>query len=62
MLIAPKTLAVRPRPRVIIMKKLRTTAKVRKNVAKKRLKRKLRSKAKQAHRRGTGYKDLEDED
>ena len=44
------------------MKKLRTTAKVRKNIAKKRLKRKLRSKAKQAHRRGTGYKDLEDED
>ena len=42
------------------MKKLRTPRKVRKNVAAKRAKRALRSKAKQAHRRGTGFKDLEE--
>ncbi|MEQ9364801.1 MAG: hypothetical protein RIF32_11180 [Leptospirales bacterium] len=42
------------------MKKLRTSRKVRKNVAAKRTKRALRSKAKQAHRRGTGFKDMED--
>lgn len=42
------------------MKKLRTSRKVRKNIAAKRAKRALRSKAKQAHRRGTGFRDLEE--
>ena len=39
------------------MKKLRTSRKVRINVAAKRTRRRLRSKAKQAHRLGTGYKE-----
>ena len=43
------------------MKKLRTPRKVRKNIAAKRAKRALRSEAKQAHRRGTGFRDLEDQ-
>ncbi|MEQ8353732.1 MAG: hypothetical protein RH862_19805 [Leptospiraceae bacterium] len=42
------------------MKKLKTRLSVRKRLQKKREARALRSKAKQAHRRGTGYKDLED--
>lgn len=42
------------------MKKLRKPRKVRINAAKKRAKRALRSKAKQAHRRGTGFQDLQD--
>lgn len=51
------------------MKKLRTPSKksrrkslrqVRKNLAAKKHKRALRSKAKQAHRRGTGFKDLDE--
>ncbi len=42
------------------MKKVRTTRKVRINIAKKRHARILRSKAKQAHRRGTGYKEMEE--
>ena len=39
------------------MKKLRTTRKVRINITKKRVKRTLRSKAKKAHLRSTGYKE-----
>jgi len=42
------------------MKKLRTTRKVRMNVARKRTERALRSKAKRAHRNSTGFKDLEE--
>jgi hypothetical protein len=42
------------------MKKVRTTRKVRINIAKKRHARILRSKAKAAHRRGTGYKEMEE--
>lgn len=42
------------------MKKLRKPRKVRMSVAAKRHKRTLRSKAKKAHRMGTGYKDLDD--
>ena len=43
------------------MKKLKKhKRKVRINVAKKRALRALRSKAKQAHRNGTGFKDLEE--
>gem|GEM_PF-1599719 len=42
------------------VKKLKTRLSVRKRLQKKREARALRSKAKQAHRRGTGYKDLED--
>ncbi len=42
------------------MKKLRKPRKVRINVAAKRAKRALRTKAKRAHRRGTGFKDLEE--
>ncbi|MBX7058496.1 MAG: hypothetical protein K1X75_10565 [Leptospirales bacterium] len=41
------------------MKKVRTSKKVRNRVASKRHARSLRSRAKQAHRRGVGYKDLE---
>ncbi|MCB1325124.1 MAG: hypothetical protein H7A21_09715 [Spirochaetales bacterium] len=42
------------------MKKLRKPAKVRQNVANKRHLRELRRKAKQAHRLGTGFKDIEE--
>lgn len=42
------------------MKKLRTTREVRINIAKKREKRALRSKAKRNHRNSTGFKDLEE--
>jgi hypothetical protein len=47
-------------PSSFAMKKVRTTRKVRINIAKKRHARILRSKAKQAHRRGTGYKEMEE--
>ncbi len=43
------------------MKKLKQSRATRIRVANKRHKRALRSKAKQAHRRGTGYKDMEEE-
>lgn len=43
------------------MKKLSTSRKVRINLAEKRHRRRLQSKAKQAHRRGTGYQDLEEQ-
>ena len=43
-----------------IMKKLRKPKKVRVNIANKRAKRALRSKAKRAHRQGTGFKDIEE--
>ncbi|MCB1174434.1 MAG: hypothetical protein KDK39_12760 [Leptospiraceae bacterium] len=43
-----------------VMKKLRKPRKVRINVATKRHKRALRSKAKRAHRLGTGFKDAEE--
>ena len=42
------------------MKKLKTRLSVRKKLQKKREERALRTKAKQAHRRGTGFKDLEE--
>jgi len=42
------------------MKKLKQTKELRKKIAEKRHSRAMRSKAKQAHRRGTGYKDLEE--
>lgn len=42
------------------MKKLKSTRKTRINVARKRHLRSLRSKAKRAHRQGTGFKDLEE--
>jgi hypothetical protein len=40
------------------VKKLRTSRKIRINLQKKREKRALRSKARQAHRRSTGYKEI----
>ncbi len=42
------------------MKKDKTERTTRINIAKKRTKRALRSKAKKAHRNGTGYKDMEE--
>lgn len=42
------------------VKKLKTRLSVRKKLQKKREERALRTKAKQAHRRGTGFKDLEE--
>ena len=39
------------------MKKLKTSRKVRINIASKRFKRRLRSKAKQEHRRSTGFRE-----
>ncbi|MDH5656568.1 MAG: hypothetical protein OEZ34_11700 [Spirochaetia bacterium] len=42
------------------MKKLKQSKDLRKKIAEKRHKRALRSKAKQAHRRGTGTKDFDD--
>lgn len=43
-----------------VMKKLRQSRNVRKNIARKRHQRALRSKAKRAHRQGTGHKELEE--
>ena len=42
------------------MKKLKSSRSTRINIAKKREKRALRSKAKKAHRQGTGYKEAEE--
>ncbi len=47
--------------KTVFMKKVRTSRKVRINIAAKRFKRRLRSKVKQAHKRGTGYRDATDE-
>jgi hypothetical protein len=45
-------------PRETTVKKLRTSRKTRINLQKKREKRALRSKAKAAHRRSTGFKEI----
>ncbi|MCB1315032.1 MAG: hypothetical protein KDK27_03715 [Leptospiraceae bacterium] len=60
-IIPPDQASAKPTRTITTMKKLRKSRKVRKNLAAKRHKRALRSKAKRAHRRGTGHKDLEEQ-